>query len=151
MTCYIIKYTIKPDNLKETFHYKISQYICTHIINTCMLHMPPLIMLIVVWPNHWQRGPSFLASDLTIPQFMNKCDNPIIIYLVQHFRDVLIILGVTLGLMKAPKDHILAVVHYRKWSDYLRNSAITIICYSNGSMAPKDVEAPNAKYPTFKS
>ncbi len=38
MTCYIIKYTIEPENLKETLHYKnITVYIANEALYTVIL------------------------------------------------------------------------------------------------------------------
>ena len=65
-----------------------------------------------------------LTSDLAIPQFMNECDNPIIIYLLPHFGDVLDKFRFYIRTDKTQNDHILAVVHRRKRSHYLRNQPI---------------------------
>ncbi len=78
-----------------------------------------------------------LASDLAISQLIHERVwlNPIIvhvIYLVPHFGDVLDNFRYYFRTDKTQDDHILAVVHCRKQSDYLHNH---IYSYSNGSRA----------------
>ncbi len=66
----------------------------------------------VIWPYH--------------NQFMNEGDNPIIIYLIPHFWDVLDTFGCYIRTDKTQEDKILAVVHCRKQSDYLVTMSIAI-------------------------
>ncbi len=86
--------------------------------------------LIVVRPNHWR----------TDHWFGHTTSNPwtsaitLLLYTSSHILEMFwIILGVVLGLIiKTQEDRILAVVHWWKRSDYLRNHAYS---YSDGSMA----------------
>ncbi len=70
--------------------------------------------MVHVWPNHWRRPELVRASSPVIWPYhnysLNECNNPIIIYLLPHFRDVLREFMFYIRPDKALEDRILAVV-----------------------------------------